>query len=474
MAEKATLQAYRNAINDYRDNIDDYACIGESPDGETTEAGCLGATTPGVWTSHYPWLAPYTSVVFNCIGESPDGETTEAGCLAATTPGVWTPALGLPNAEITPVTSDPVIGRVPALFGRYFEGDSAAGIDSKLSVSLSIEPNSTISTASGNFDIGLATIQPMEFEKEFINVGFVGGNLTAEVDAGPVESFTFNRFFSAAAHKEPNEATWILCGNDLTDCPQGSTESSVLRVKFTFDFNPGDIISFDMVSDPISMVRTAATSTTHAQIKATFSSIPAAMPVTIEYEYDQHYKPYNGDTVSNPDQALIGSGSQDISDFAFGPFTLEVRYYPELPAWAWDNEWHNSILMAYSSAFQPGGGLNCTPPPLPTPPPLQPILSGPDYCLPLINSGGITNNTAALSPVNAAAILVLSGADEDGDGDDRLVDNGQAPITNYFSDDLGDIFEVENSTDPLSGVLRDNLTFDRKPPNGNDVILILE
>jgi hypothetical protein len=433
MAEKATLQAYRNAINDYRDNVG---------------------------TSHFPWLAPYNSAVSYCEGEIPDGETTQAGCLAALTPGTWISGLGIPNADVTPKISDPVIGRVPSLFGRYFEGDSAAGIDSKLGVSLSIEANSTIDTAWGGFSIGSATIQPMEFEKELINVGFVDGDLTAEVDVGPAESFTFNRFFYAAAHKGPGDATWTLCGNDLTDCPQGGTESSVLRVKFTFDFNPGDILSFDMSSDPVSMVPTAATSTTHSQMEFTFSTIPSAMPVTIEYEYDQHYKPYQGDTVASPGQALIGSGPQDISDFTFGPFTLDVRYYPELPVWAWENEWHNSILMAYSSAFQPDGDLGCTPQP-------SPITSPNDYCLDLMNSGGITNNKAA--------ILVLSGADEDGDAYDRMVDEDG----NGFSDDLVDIFEGENSTDALPyggdyGALKDNLTFDRKPDNGNDVILILE
>ena len=471
MAEKATLHAYRNTINDYRKKPFGY-CLGEIPDGETTEAGCLAAATPGTWL-----LGP-------CLGEIPDGETTEAGCLAAATPGTWIigpypwldpynsdDGLGTSNADITPVTSDPVIGRVPSLFGSYFVAGDTASFDSEVSVSLPLTyPASVTSSVSGDFSIVGFPTHTIELETVNVltNVGFVdlaglNGRLTGAVVTA--ESFTFDKFFWAVHNMDPSVDDWTVCGSDgelLTDCPH-ALDYSILQVTFTFDFIVNDILNFDTdYNDQPSLDYREATSTTHAQIEATFDgSRVISLPVTVEYEFDRDY-------LTAESALSVGTASEtgtlNVADL-MDSLTLGVRYYPELPAWTWDNEWHNSILMAYSSAFQPGGDQACTPPPT------FPLVHAPtnDYCLALMNSGGITNNKAA--------ILVLSGADEDGDGDDRLVDGGGA--LNYFSDDLGDIFEGENSTDALPSVvdvdlLRDNLTFDRRPANGNDVILILE
>jgi hypothetical protein len=433
MAEKAVLQAYQSAIRDYRDKTS--YCEGEIPDGETTEAGCLAAATPGVWTSPYPWLDPY---------DSDDGLLTS-------------------NAVISPAEPDPVVGRVPSLFGDYFVERNSLPFDSEIGVALFLSYSDSgyfdFDGATQNFDFDMAKVASVRFVDD--------GQLTGTVDTD--ESFTFEKYFHGDHNVAPDESNWTACGsggNALSDCPHPpSSNIAIVHVTFTFDFVSGDTVNFDMdYLDPPSLNYERATSSSHASIVATFDGDKAlSLPVTVEYEFDGHYH-YDDSGLGEGGHASE-IGTLDISDLSsdlLASFTLGVRYYPELPSWALENEWHNSVLFAYSSAFQPGGDLACIPPAFP-------ITAVDDYCLDLINSGGITNNKAA--------ILVLSGADEDGDVDDRLVDGGGTP--NYFSDDLGDIFEGENSTNALPyggnyGVLEDNLTFDHRPTNGNDVILILD
>jgi len=58
MAEKATLQAYRDAIIGYMANV---GCIGDAPDGiATNEASCVA--NGGGWNPVYPWLYNYRDV----------------------------------------------------------------------------------------------------------------------------------------------------------------------------------------------------------------------------------------------------------------------------------------------------------------------------------------------------------------------------------------------------------------------------
>ena len=100
-------------------------------------------------------------------------------------------------------------------------------------------------------------------------------------------------------------------------------------------------------------------------------------------------------------------------------------------------------MIAYSSAVQPGGDGVCN--------------VGVDDCLTLQNSVGVINDKIAL--------LILSGNEGDGDHlNTALIDEGGGP--QYFSDDLGDIFEDENNTP--------DLVFDQRPANGNDVVFLLK
>ena len=127
------------------------------------------------------------------------------------------------------------------------------------------------------------------------------------------------------------------------------------------------------------------------------------------------------------------------------------------PRWALTNDWHNRVQVAYSLALQPGGAGSCT--------------AGVD-CLTLLNTSGISNNKTGL--------IVLSGADINGDVDlglvDGLDDAAEAPDGDslgtgfgaplHFSDDLADIFEGENNNL--------DLIFDYRPVNSNDTVLLLE
>ena len=114
-------------------------------------------------------------------------------------------------------------------------------------------------------------------------------------------------------------------------------------------------------------------------------------------------------------------------------YRLGVIYYPELPDWALVSEdnWHDSIQVAYSSGYEPGAASSCTP--------------GAD-CLTVKNISGIQNDKIA--------VLTLA-------SDHNFIDNGAAG----YQDDLSDIFDVEN--DDSDDV------FDLRALNGNDKILVM-
>jgi hypothetical protein len=108
-----------------------------------------------------------------------------------------------------------------------------------------------------------------------------------------------------------------------------------------------------------------------------------------------------------------------------------MRYFPELPGWAFDNEWHNSIRMAYALEYEPG-------------------LAGPcvidTTCLRLDDSGG--------TPQNVISLLIIAGQNDwqDLDSDDKL------------DDELLTVFDNGNHND--------NATFYRH--RDNDKILVIE
>jgi len=118
-----------------------------------------------------------------------------------------------------------------------------------------------------------------------------------------------------------------------------------------------------------------------------------------------------------------------------GSLALTLRYYPELPNWAFEDGWHDAIQMAYSANYLPGSITGpCT-------------VVGAD-CLDVLNLGG-TND-------DKISILTIAGQH---DWDDQTVPDGLA-------DDIGDIFDLENEN-------LDDL-FDASVVGGNDKIMVID
>ena len=116
-------------------------------------------------------------------------------------------------------------------------------------------------------------------------------------------------------------------------------------------------------------------------------------------------------------------------------FDITMDYFPPLPSWVHLNQWNDSIMMVYAADFSPVGTANCTAED-------GDIATGAaDDCLVITNLGAINNNIQAL--------LVLAGehALEDGDDlndDGDYVDLDEVAPDNSFIDELHDIFEPEN------------------------------
>jgi hypothetical protein len=185
-------------------------------------------------------------------------------------------------------------------------------------------------------------------------------------------------------------------------------------------------------------VYTPPGATNHATVSSEYAVFGAGYFSSITWSQDNDFQTsFSEEPVGNNGALAVVAGDT---------ITVGLRYYPELPRWAWFNGWHDMVQAAFSSALQPGGDGTCT--------------AGVDDCLTLQNIPGVTNDKTGL--------LVLSG--NEGDVDDlntALVDGavGLFGAPDYFADDLATIFEGENNTL--------DLIFDQRPPNANDVILLL-
>ena len=243
--------------------------------------------------------------------------------------------------------------------------------------------------------------------------------------------------------EEPVGNGWEECqdfGNSLSDCNRDSggnpdpggpnvTPSQILRIQI--DVNLTGTVNFDMDYgvNPVVTIINGPDGTQHANISGTFAGANLdanTLPVVVRYQYDSFY------SAAFDIQAF---GTLTLADLMQGgSLALTLRYYPELPDWAISDGWHDSILMAYASDYQPpgGGGGDC----LANPP-----------CLQINNFAGIGNDKISL--------LTIAGQhDWNDDGAPGL------------ADDTGDVFDAENED------LDD--TFDVRAANGNDKILVID
>ena len=501
MAEKATLQAYRDAIRAYDQRIDNDVGLGD----------------------YYPWLYNY----------------------AVNDYGVGYPELDdYPSAPAFADEKNNYLdryGRVPSIYTTYFTETDGQPIESYLDIDLVLEYPDT--PVAFNPPLPIAAVIPSDlFDDAIIAIPdhvmnptsaapltgvqfqdidpdvFSGndGRLIATVVAN--ETFTSGPRYFWDEHPVGNG--WVLCingANDPSDCHRDGfgvnyvgpniTTSQILRVQVDIELEPGPVndssISFinvdpDTINDsnfnlgafspgdlvevegsasndgiynvefvsagsltlyateqltnegvgssvtvskviqfeidysaaPAVSIVNEADANRHANIKGiiTGANINApTLPVTISYIYDDEY--IGGFTA-------VTSGTLSSAPFlagAGGSLALTMRYYPELPRWAFDDGWHDAIQMAYASDYRPDVAAGpCTP--------------GVD-CLAINNLGGIDDNKISILAIG---------------GEHDWIDSLPAGL----ADDLGEIFDPEN--DDLDDL------FDAGVVRGNDKIMVID
>jgi len=391
MAEKATLQAYRNAILDY-----------------------LG---PGRANGVYPWL-------FNYAGITTVAELDSKFPLDSD-------FVGTPNYHDN-------YGRIPALFGNYFAANDSQPIETTLEATLTIDYLNRIVTDTGGGNLEFASTQPflqtltlpvpgtltnVHFEDSGGGVGRLSTNLPA------LQIYTVPLYFWKGSHGDP-PGEWILCtdvnGNgfsEISDCDTG-IELEILRVEFQVFIPAGVGFDIDYSVAP-SIAVDAATAGKHAYITATVPGSSLVLGgsntpgISASYQIDRHLHFESGDSFS-----VEETGNLTVADLLSGDteLSLKMLYYPELPIWAFDNGWHNAIRMAYADTYKPGVPVDCVP--LPDGDPTN-------DCLFLPDEQGARRDIASL--------LVIAGehdwVDENSDG---------------MADELRDVFDDGNQNNNLS------------------------
>jgi hypothetical protein len=152
--------------------------------------------------------------------------------------------------------------------------------------------------------------------------------------------------------------------------------------------------------------------------------------ISASYQIDRHLH------VLPASFAIEEFGDLTFTDLLSGntELALKMIYYPELPAWTFDNDWHNAIMMAYADDYRPDTLTGpCT-------------VAGLD-CLVINNAGGILNDKVSL--------LVIAGQHDWDDVD-----------TNGFFDDPQSVFDTENNDLDSD--------FDAHADSGNDKILVID
>ena len=488
MAEMAAMQAYAKAIGDYRINAS--YCEGESPDGATTEALCLAAATPGTWTiGPYPWLYNYEGV------PDVDGLTDYFPVDAD-----WATELA------TNLTS---FGRIPARapVDYFTESDSApvsfeTEVTGQVGFSLAEMVGctgcpSTITWSVNQFKFyDFSTVKMPEFpdtqiltNAEFVDIADVVGNdgrLTGTSSAavsGTIEMYFWD-------DDDYPVKIWTPCGDDgdgipeLTDCnrdwsgnpkPGGSNQekSWILRMLIPTDtpfYNAG-VVNIDMDYSTAPLIEIVpATDESHSVISATYTAasiINGTMPAisgTISWEMDEHY--HVGEGAGDFDPSKGGNITSGVA--VAGPLKLGIRYYPELPAWAFDNDWHNSMILQYAERYKPGGLQTC----------VVGSNSSSEGCL-KINIADQSGSTYE-EHENYVAILLNTGEHDwvDGTGKDGT---GDSPGDSNFLTEREDWDRVlETGNRELDFILRwrwpgrPTSGTPRMVPPGNDNLLVLE
>ncbi|HKJ51008.1 MAG TPA: hypothetical protein VKB27_05875 [Gammaproteobacteria bacterium] len=397
MAEKATLQAYRDSLQAYSDRI---------------SADVAPPTAP--WDRYYPWLYNYNVGDLDDYPADPSFATEKATYLGNT-------------------------GRVPSLFGDSFTENTSEPIESELFIDFNLTyptgtpvgfDRITPSALSGTMQFNDAaqhqfwTVATQPQLVQFINVAGQDGRLQFSGSGEPPVQRDLWFWDEAPV----GTGTWSLCpdsGDDIDDCNRDSAgnptpgfpnqnSAQILHVIAELDFSGAGGFDMDYSNPVTSSVDNAPSNSGHAFFSATYQAADMiAVPVTLKYEYDDDY---------NASFVVVETGTLVTSDLILGNVTLGLRYYPELPRWVFTNRWHRSVQFAYAPAYRPDAAPgDC--------------VAGTD-CLEIVSDfPGISNNKKAL--------LVMAGENDWTDGD--VAPQPVIAANGSFADEVDDVFNPENA-----------------------------
>jgi hypothetical protein len=316
MAEKKTLDSYKDAIADYQ---------------STAKAN----------TAFYPWLNDYVQ-----IAASTDIDTY----------------------DVDPSTSLNA-GRIPSIFSEYFIDQNSEQVYSNIVVSttFAIVETGYLSVFNNAYSPGpLSGRANISFTD--VNTGqFNGVNGTTSSGFTGITRYFWDDFATPDS--------WELCpfnnnGGDEKDCNQSSpgvfvvgpnsVTNRVRKVTLRADFDIDLILQFDYTSLPPSPYL-SPTSIDHAKIIATFPAAAVTLVgglVYYDYQQDDLY-----DNSFDPTDLTSSSTGTIVPAAIFSAFDIRLDYFPELPVWAGRNKnnWNSSIMLAYDDDFKPDGSGTCTP-----------------------------------------------------------------------------------------------------------------
>ncbi len=325
-------------------------------------------------------------------------------------------------------------GRMPTIFGDYFSntnGVATQPIISDLRLRLNIDDltvNETIpASAAPDIFFDAAGDLVTSFSPPFVRTYYYwDGRPDPPPPPSPGPTLTVDGVWELCPG---NTGTEEDCNLDTSGNWKGPASTSsdvwlqVRRVTVTyaspddpFEFLDADLVPLPGV--PPAMTYDPPAAGVNAYVHRGYNNNTGYL--TVFQEYDQDFQD-NFDIQSSGN--LIFDGADRL--------TVRLIYYPELPAWALDNDWHHSVQLAIAEDYAPdGNNADCT-------------VNG---CL-VVNNLVLPNN-------DKISLLVIAGEI------DNLVDDGAAG----FLDDLEAQFEAENDTA--------NLIYDRRA--GNDRVMLLQ
>lgn len=320
-------------------------------------------------------------------------------------------------------------GRMPTMFGDYFSnanGGPTQPIISDLRLSLVFNDPDPLRRITISQTVPASGAPDIFFD--------AAGDLVTSFSPPVSNTYYYWDGHPTQVPTLPMDGTWTLCpGTTGTeeDCNldtsgnwkgPASTDSDVWlklrRITVTYNSldDPFEFLNSDLTA--AAATYTPAAAGTHAYVFRDYNNNSAYL--TVLHEYDEDFQAsFDIQTSYN----LLFDGDDWLR--------LGMIYYPELPAWALDNDWHHSVQVALAEDYAPdGNNADCT-------------VNG---CLVVNNLGGVNNDKVSL--------LVVAGEI------DNLIDDGAAG----FFDDLEAQFEAENNTA--------NLTYDRLV--GNDRVMVTQ